>query len=48
MRMQLKLSLIEELRAVGGEGSTADSVLALRAKLRAAKRPRVIETPVPR
>ena len=48
VRMQLKLALIEELRAAGGEGSTDDSVLALRAKLRAAKIPRVIETPVPR
>jgi hypothetical protein len=48
VRMQVKLALVEELRAAGVEGSTDDSVPALRAKLKAAKRPTVVETPVPR
>ena len=47
-RMQAKLALVEELRAAGVEGSTDDTVAALRAKLKAAKRPKVVETPVPR
>ena len=46
-RMQVKLALIEELRAAGAEGSTDDSVPVLRAKLKAAKRPTVVEIPVP-
>ena len=47
-RMQAKLALVEELRAAGVEGSTDETVTALRAKLKSAKRPRVTETPVPR
>ena len=47
-RLRVKLALVEELRAAGVEGSTDDTVAVLRAKLKkAAKRPTVVETPVP-